>query len=48
MTSIMGNALKTATFAHLCRRVKAERPDLIPQLPLYREVKDASPVQVPA
>lgn len=48
VTSIMGNALKTATFAHLCRRVKAERPDLIPQLPLYREVKDASPVQVPA
>lgn len=48
LTSIMGNALKTATFAHLCRRIKVERPDLIPQLPLYREVKDASPFQVPA
>lgn len=41
LTSIMGNALRTATYAHLCRRIASERPDLIPRLPLYREVKHA-------
>lgn len=39
LTSIMGNALRTGTFAHLCRRIASERPELIPLLPLYREVK---------
>lgn len=36
-TSIMGNALRTASFAHLCRKAKDVRPDLIPMLPLYKE-----------
>jgi retron-type reverse transcriptase len=48
LNAIMGHAAKTATLAHYCRRVARERPDLIPQLPLYREVKHANAVQVPA
>lgn len=33
LVSIMGNARHSATYAHFCRRLRAERPDLIPQLP---------------
>ena len=32
--SILGNAMRTASHAHLCRRVRKERPDLIPYLNL--------------
>lgn len=35
LNSIMGNALRTATHRHFCRRIRDERPDLIPVLPLY-------------
>lgn len=34
LNSILGNARRTASFAHLCRRVRSERPDLIPSLTL--------------
>ncbi len=37
LNSIMGNARHSATHAHFCRRIRAERPDLIPILPLYQE-----------
>lgn len=37
LNSIMGHAARTATLAHYCRRIATERPDLIPQLPLYKE-----------
>lgn len=33
MVSIMGNAKRSATYAHFCRRVKSERPHLLAQLP---------------
>ena len=35
LNSVMGNALRTATHKHFCRRILAERPNLIHQLPLY-------------
>ena len=38
LTSIMANALQTASFAHLCKRIKNERPELIPALPLHRSI----------
>jgi len=33
MVSIMGNAKRSASYKHFCRRLKAERPDLVSQLP---------------
>jgi hypothetical protein len=33
IVSIMGNARHSASYAHFCRRLTAERPDLIHQLP---------------
>lgn len=36
LNAIMGHALRTATHRHFCRRIRAERPDLIPRLPHYR------------
>ena len=33
MVSVMGNAKHSATYAHFCRRLKAERPDLVVKLP---------------
>lgn len=44
LNAIMGHAARTASLAHYCRRIASERPDLIPQLPLYREVSHASAV----
>jgi retron-type reverse transcriptase len=32
LNSILGNARRSASHAHLCRRVRAERPDLVPLL----------------
>lgn len=32
LVSILGNAQRTATYAHFCRRIKAERPDIIHHL----------------
>lgn len=32
LNAILGNARRTASHAHLCRRVRSERPDLIPLL----------------
>lgn len=40
LNSIMGNARHSATHAHFCRRISIERPDLIPQLPLYEAKHD--------
>ncbi|MCK2095650.1 reverse transcriptase domain-containing protein [Thauera aromatica] len=34
LNAILGNARRTASHAHLCRRVRQERPDLIPHLAL--------------
>jgi retron-type reverse transcriptase len=34
LNSILGNARRTASHAHLCRRARAERPDLAPLLTL--------------
>lgn len=36
LTSIMGNALRTATFSHLCQRIQREKQHLANKLPLYR------------
>lgn len=36
LNAIMGHALRTGSHRHFCRRICAERPDLIPQLPHYR------------
>lgn len=33
LISIMGNAKHSATYAHFCRRIKTDRPDLVAQLP---------------
>lgn len=33
IVSILGNARRTSSYAHLARRIRAERPDMIPQLP---------------
>jgi retron-type reverse transcriptase len=33
LNSLMGHALHTGTYRHYCRRIGAERPDLIPHLP---------------
>lgn len=35
LNSIIGNALRTSTLAHFCRRICAERPGLIPHIPRY-------------
>lgn len=36
MNSILGNALRTSSHAHMCRRIRDERPELIPQIPSVR------------
>lgn len=36
LASIIGNALRSSTFAHFCKRVFAERPDLVQQLPFFK------------
>lgn len=36
LNAIMGHALRTGSHRHFCRRIRSERPDLIPQLPHYR------------
>lgn len=36
LNSILGNALRTSSHAHMCRRIRAERPELICQLPSVR------------
>jgi len=36
LNAIMGHALHTGSHRHFCRRIRAERPDLISQLPHYR------------
>ncbi len=36
LTSILGHALRTSSFAHLCQRVRHERPELIPHLAVIR------------
>lgn len=33
LVSIIGNARHSASYAHFCRRLRSERPDLVPQLP---------------
>ena len=33
IVSIMGNAKRSASYKHFCRRLTNERPDLVPQLP---------------
>jgi hypothetical protein len=38
LNSLMGHALRTSTHRHYCRRLRAERPDLIHSLPLYEAV----------
>ena len=38
LNAIMGHALRTGSHRHFCRRICAERPDLISQLPHYRSV----------
>lgn len=42
LNSIMGHAARTATLGHYNRRIKAERPDLIKQIALYKEVNHAN------
>jgi len=37
LNSLMGHALRTSTHRHYCRRIRAERPDLIDSLPLYED-----------
>lgn len=36
LNSIIGNALRTSSHAHMCRRIRDERPELIPQIPSAR------------
>lgn len=36
LNSILGNALRTSSHAHMCRRIRDERPELIPQIPSVR------------
>lgn len=36
LNSILGNALRTSSHAHMCRRIQNERPELIPQIPSAR------------
>lgn len=36
LNSILGNALRTSSHAHICRRIRDERPELIPQIPSVR------------
>lgn len=33
LNSILGNALRTSSHAHMCRRIRDERPELTPQIP---------------
>lgn len=36
LNSILGNALRTSSHAHMCRRIQNERPELIQQIPSAR------------
>lgn len=36
LNSILGNALRTSSHAHMCRRIRDERPELINQIPSVR------------
>lgn len=36
LNSILGNALRTSSHAHMCRRIREERPELIHQIPSVR------------
>lgn len=36
LNSILGNALRTSSHAHMCRRIRDERPELISQIPSAR------------
>jgi RNA-directed DNA polymerase len=36
LSSIIGNALRSSTFAHLCKRVFKERPELAQKLPFHK------------
>lgn len=42
LNSLMGHALRTATHRHYCRRIGAERPDLIELLPHYACPQEAT------
>lgn len=36
LNSILGNALRTSSHAHMCRRIRDERPELIYHIPSAR------------
>lgn len=42
INSLMSHALRTGTHRHYCRRINAERPDLIPYLPHYSNPQESS------